>query len=181
MNLEIADSRQRILYDIGRAWCDRHYDDTTHLLGKEVRGASAYAVFLCESGSSGDLHRAEGVLEAVVDQQETNEDSPYYGWYKPFSDAEVSVDPNWSAFCGSFLMHSGIRFNDLLAEKVVARVGVSAVKATTCTRPSTTNCSLLFAREIPSTTVKRQHKARWSPSLAAWPHTPAKKLLTKRL
>jgi hypothetical protein len=150
MNLEIADSTQRILYDIGRAWCDRHYDDTTHLLGKEVRGASAYAVFLCESGSSGDLQRAEGVLGAVVDQQETNKDSPYYGWYKPFSDAEVSADPNWSAFCGSFLMHSGIRFSDLLDEKVVVRIGKSVERACEAilkrnVNPGYTNIAMLSA------------------------------------
>ena len=138
MNLEIKDSIRRNLYEIGRSWCERHYNETTHLLGTEVRGASAYAVLLCESGSSEDLRRAERVLGSVVDQQETDEDSPHYGWYKPFADAEVSVDSNWSTFCGSFLVHCGIRFSNLLDEKVVIRVGESVDRA----------CEAIIARNV---------------------------------
>ena len=150
MNHETVDNRRGILLDIGRAWCDRHYDSSSHLLGTEVRGAAAYAVFLCESGSEADLLRAEMVIDAVIDQQESAASSPYCGWYRVFSDAEVSLDANWSAFCGSYLAHTGIAFSSVLSARVTKRVVESVARAceaiqTRNVNPGYTNIAMLSA------------------------------------
>jgi len=155
MNHETADTRRRTLLNIGRAWCDRHYDSSSHLLGTEVRGAAAYAVFLCESGSEDDLQRAEMVIDAVIDQQESAANSPYCGWYRVFSDAEVSLDANWSAFCGSYLAHAGIGFSSVLSAGVTKRIGESVARAckaiqTRNVNPGYTNIAMLSASVLTS-------------------------------
>lgn len=143
-------SVDRRLYEIGRSWADGWYTPETHLLGVEVRGAAAYALFLAAEGTPDACREAEAVVRAVVAQQEHDPDSPHFGWFRTSSEAEGYRDPNWSAFCGTYLLHIPRAYGDRIGadcrktiEEAVLRACASVKKRDVV--PGYTNIALLSA------------------------------------
>ncbi|MDA0746985.1 MAG: hypothetical protein O2954_10730 [bacterium] len=148
-NIEESPVNRR-LYEIGKGWAGRHYSAETHLLGTEVRGAAAYALFLVAGGDPEDCRTAEAVVAAGGAQQETASSSPHSGWFRHSSDSETFEDPNWAAFCAAYLMHIPRAYGDRVGEACRDEIEAAVRRACAAIRkrdvsPGYTNIALLSA------------------------------------
>ena len=140
----------RILYRIGRSWADAHFTPETQLLGPDVRGAAAYALLLLAGGGLPQCRKAEAILLAVLGYQETDPANPHFGLFKASASAEGFTDPNWAAFCGSYLMHTDAAYGDRLTESCRRSVRDAILRACAFITkrdvvPGYTNIALLSA------------------------------------
>ncbi|TBL80279.1 hypothetical protein [Paenibacillus thalictri] len=82
--------------------------------------ACVYALALLDSGESGNIERAQEILEQVISLQDQNRDNATFGIWSWFYEEPLTMmappDWNWADFCGKRLVLAEQRHGELLDE-----------------------------------------------------------------
>jgi len=96
-----------------------------------TRESLQYALALLDGGDSGDLARAEGIIAAVIAEQDTDETSGTYGnWPKNMGIGDTDTgDANWAAFCGLLLAEILLEHDARLSPALVTSAETALLRA----------------------------------------------------
>lgn len=119
-----------------------------------LRPSLSYGVALLDTGDPAYHDRAVDVIEAVIDEQNTDRERPFYGCWPHFAEQSLEevphVDLNWAVFLARDLIYALEDHADRLPERVVDRISRSLERAATCAKrrdvmPAYTNISAMSA------------------------------------
>lgn len=103
----LSSPKQRLkLYEIGRHYCETHYDDAVGLVGtdrKIIRESAYYACTLLMTGDPTDRKLAEKILRVVLTKQDLRKDKPTYGCFTVYFDTDWANYPNPDLNFGQFV------------------------------------------------------------------------------